>query len=72
MEKYILPAIRLQPARCGDCYERSWRRVSTPLLPRKEPMNFDPEAMAASARAADGGEALKETPIQPPDHRHIA
>jgi len=72
IEKYILPAIGLQPARCGDCYERSWRRASTPLLPRKEPMNFDPEAMVASARAADSGETRKETPIQPQDHQRIA
>ena len=71
-EKFILPFIGLQPARCGDCYKRSWRRDSMPLLPRKEPMKFDPEAMVASARAADAAEALKETPIRREDHRHIA
>ena len=72
MEKYILPVIGLQPARCGDCYERSWRRTSMPLLPRKEPMNFDPEAMVASARAADRGEAGKETRLEPKDRQRIA
>ena len=72
IESFILPAIGLRTARCGDCYERSWRRASMPLLRRKEPMNFDPEAMVASARAADGGEDRKETPIQPEDHQRIA
>jgi len=72
IEKFILPVLGLRPARCGDCYQRAWRRESVPLLPRKEPMKFDPEAMVAPARAADSGEAHKETPIQPEDHRHIA
>ena len=72
IEKFILPFIGLQPARCGDCYQRSWRRASVPLLPRKEPMNFDPEAMVASARAADGGEARKETSIRAKDRQRIA
>ena len=72
VEKFVLPSFGLQPSRCGDCYQRSWRRASVPLLPRKEPMNFDAEAMVAAARAADGGEARKETPIQPGDHQRIA
>jgi hypothetical protein len=72
VEKFVLSSFGLQPARCGDCYERSWRRASVSLLPRKEPMNFDPEAMVASARAADSGEARKETPIQPKDQQRIA
>jgi hypothetical protein len=72
IEKYLLPVFGLQSARCGDCYERSWRRASTRLLPRKESMQFDPEAMVASARAADGGEARKETPVDPGDHQRIA
>jgi hypothetical protein len=42
------------------------------LLPRKEPMNFDAEAMVASARAADSGEAHKEMPVRPEDHQRIA
>jgi hypothetical protein len=72
IEKYLLPVIGLQPARCGDCYERSWRRGSTHLQPRKQPMNFDPQAMVASARAADGGETRKETDSNPEDHQRIA
>jgi hypothetical protein len=72
VEKLILPSIGLQPARCGDCYQRSWRRGSVLLLPRKEPMNFDAEAMVASARAADGGEARKETAAKPENRQRIA
>jgi hypothetical protein len=72
VERLILPALALVPARCGDCYGRSWCRASVPLLPRKEPMRFDPEAMVASARAADAGEAGKETPVPSDDHQHIA
>jgi hypothetical protein len=71
VERLILPAVGLVPARCGDCYGRSWRRASLPLLPRREPMRFDPEAMVASARAADG-EAGKQTSTQPEDHQRIA
>jgi len=72
LEKFVLPSLGLQPARCGDCYQRSWRRASVRLLPRKEPMNFDPEAMVASARAADSGEARKETRLERKDHQRIA
>jgi hypothetical protein len=72
MERFVLPVFSLRPARCGDCYRRSWRRVSVPLHPRKEPMHFDAEAMVASARAADSGEALKETQVDPKDRQRIA
>jgi hypothetical protein len=72
IEKYLLPVIGLQPARCGDCYKRSWRRASARLLSRKESMRFDPEAMEASARAADGGEPRKKTNVNPEDHQRIA
>ena len=34
-------------------------------------MNFDPEAMVASARAADGGEARKETPTKPENRQRL-
>jgi hypothetical protein len=35
-------------------------------------MRFDPEAMVASARAADGGEPRKKTKVNPEDHQRIA
>jgi hypothetical protein len=35
-------------------------------------MHFDPEAMVASARAADSGEVQKETLAQPKERQRIA
>jgi hypothetical protein len=72
VERFFLPIFGLRPARCGDCYRRSWRRASVPLHPRKEPMHFDGEAMVASARAADSGEAQKETSVRSKEQRRIA
>lgn len=72
LEKFLLPVLGLRPARCGDCYRRSWRRMSVQLLPRKGPTHFDAEAMLASARPADSGEAHKETPPHPKDCKRIA
>ena len=42
-EEYALRLIYLRTARCGDCYRRSYRPLSVPLLPRPEPMRFDAE-----------------------------
>jgi len=72
LEKFLLPVIGLRPARCGDCYRRSWRRISVKLLPRKEPMHFDAEAMVALAKAADSGETQKETPSHLKGRKRIA
>lgn len=72
LERDLLPALRMRPARCGDCYRRSWRFVTVALLPRQDPMRFDPEEMVASARAADRKEAGKETPGRSKERQHIA
>jgi hypothetical protein len=72
VERFVLPVFGMCPARCGDCYRRSWRRASVPLHPRKQPMHFEAEAMVASARAADSGEAQKETLVQSKERRRIA
>ena len=72
VESSILPVFRLRPARCGDCYERSWRPVSMVLLPRQEPMRYDPEEMLALARAAEKKETRKETAPPTDDHQRIA
>ena len=60
-ERYLLEPVALRPARCGDCYRRSWRPVRVPLLPRLEAMRFDSEEMLAAAQAADRKETKKET-----------
>jgi len=72
LETYVLSVVALRPARCGECYRRTWRPVRVPLLPRMESMNFDPEQMVASAQAADHKEAQEETRVRPPDRHRIA
>ncbi|HMK31731.1 MAG TPA: hypothetical protein VK473_18755 [Terriglobales bacterium] len=72
IERVCLRPLFLQPVRCGDCYQRSWRPVNVPVLPRKDPMHYDAEAMVASAIAADRKEATKETAAHADDHQHIA
>ena len=71
-ESYVLGAVAFRPARCGDCYRRSWRPARVALLPRMESMKFDPEQMVASAQAADHKEAQKETLKQPEGRQRIA
>jgi len=41
-------------------------------MPRMESMQFDAEAMVASALAAERKETQKQTQDLPPDHRRIA
>ena len=72
IERYVLPALYLRPARCGDCYQRSWHLGTVPLLPRPDPMRFDAQEMVASAQAADRKETGKDTPVQPEDRKRIA
>ena len=72
LETYVLSVVALRPARCGDCYRRSWRPLRVPLLPRLESIHFDPEQMVASAQAADHNEARKETQEKPRDRQRIA
>lgn len=72
IEQFCLKPLFLQPVRCGDCYQRSWRPVNVSVLPRKDPMVFDAEAMVASAQAADRKETKKETTRAREDHQNIA
>lgn len=71
-ERYALRLLFLRPARCGDCYRRTWRPVTVPLHRRQEPMRFDPAARVASARAAGHVETQEETRFPPEDDRRIA
>ena len=71
-ETYILHLVALRPARCGDCYRRSWRPERVPLLPRMESLQFDAEAMVASVRAADRKETQKETQEHTESRQRIA
>jgi hypothetical protein len=71
-ENYALGLIFLRPARCGDCYRRSWRPLRVPLMPRMDAIRFDAEEMVASARAADRKETQKETQERPDKRQRIA
>jgi hypothetical protein len=72
LETYVLPVVALRPARCGDCYRRSWRPVQVALLPRMESMQFDAEAMVASAMAAEQKSTQKKTPDHKENRQRIA
>ena len=72
IERFCLKPFFLQPVRCGDCYQRSWRPRNVLVLPRKNPMVFDAEAMVASAQAADRKETEKETNRTAQDRQNIA
>jgi hypothetical protein len=72
LERYGLRPLFLRPVRCGDCYRRSWRPVTVPLLPRQDAIRFDAEEMVASAQADDRKETQKETRPQPEDRQRIA
>jgi len=60
-EKYALRLMYLRTARCGDCYRRSYRPMSVPLLPRREPLRFDAEEMPASTLSAERKAPREET-----------
>ena len=71
-ETYVLPHLYLRPARCGECYRRSWRPLRVRLLPRMDAMQFDAEAMVASAKAADSSQARRQTRDHREERRRIA
>jgi hypothetical protein len=59
-ERYGLSFLLLRPARCGDCYRRSYFPRRVPLEPRPKAPNFDPRRMPASTLAAQGKGSHKE------------
>jgi hypothetical protein len=36
-ERYLLPLLLLRPARCGDCFKRSYQSAFAKVRPRREP-----------------------------------
>jgi hypothetical protein len=71
-ERYGLRLFFLRPARCGDCYLRSYRPARVPLMPRPEELNFDPEAMLAATLAAERKVSQKETNKETDTQQRIA
>jgi hypothetical protein len=36
-ERFLLPLVLLRPARCGDCFRRSYQSAFASVRPRREP-----------------------------------
>ena len=72
VEIYILGLLSLRPARCADCYRRSWRPTRVGLMSRRASMPFDAEELLSSAPAAEHKEAKKQTQAQADERQHIA
>lgn len=51
VEAYVLDLFSLRPARCGDCYRRSWRPAKVRLLQRMDTEQFDAKMTEVSCPA---------------------
>jgi hypothetical protein len=71
-EKYGLRLFFLRTARCGDCYNRSYRPINVPLLPRPKLMDFDGEKMLAATLAAESRVLHQKTSAEETKSQHIA
>jgi len=71
-EQHGLPVFFLQPARCGDCYRRSYLPSRVQLLPRPQPMRYDSEQALRATLAAEGRAPGKETKADPGSRQNIA
>src|ERR1700740_156982 len=56
VENYILGLLSLRPARCADCYRRSWRPTRVPLMSRQDNLQFDASEMLSPARVRQAKE----------------
>jgi hypothetical protein len=72
VETYILGLFSLRPARCADCYRRSWRPARVPLMSRRDNLQFDVPEMLSSARVSERKETKKETHALPDERQRIA
>ena len=36
-ERLLLPLLLMRPARCGDCFKRSYQSIFVKVRPRREP-----------------------------------
>ena len=44
-EKFLVPLMFLKPARCGDCFKRSYQSAFVRLRPRRESKKEQPAAV---------------------------
>jgi len=61
-ETYLARLVGLRTVRCGDCYRRSLRPTSVPLLERRKAIVVDHELAINSLDATLHKEPSKETP----------
>jgi len=71
-EKYGLSLLYLRTARCGDCYTRSYRPASVPLLPRPKPVHVEAELRPISELNVERKVPQSETLNEQTKHQHIA
>ena len=71
-EKYGLRLVYLRTARCGDCYSRSYRPASVPLMPRPKPLKFNAGTMFTAPSPADRKVPRSETLTEDTKRQHIA
>ena len=71
-EKYGLRVLYMRTARCGDCYERSYRPLRVPLLPRPKSLDFDSPTMLTPAPTIARKVPRSETLSEEPKRQHIA
>jgi len=71
-EKYGLRLVYLRTARCGDCYSRSYRPASVPLLPRPKPLRVGAETRPLSALTVERKVPQSETRKEETNRQHIA
>ena len=72
IEKYLAPVLYLRTVRCGDCYRRSFRPISVPLLHKRKPVVVDHELAINALEAAIRKEPDKETSEPPAKRARIA
>ncbi len=70
VEAYVLGLLSLRPARCADCYRRSWRPVRVRLMSRQNASPFDVQETPSPATVVEG--TKKETRSQPDQRQRIA
>lgn len=71
VEGYLLRVFLLRPARCADCYRRSWRPARVPLMSRRDDIRIH-ASEALGSGVAQCRETNKETQTQPDAPQHIA
>jgi hypothetical protein len=64
LERYLARIVFLRAVRCGDCYRRSLRPISVPLLEKRKAVVVDHELAINSLEATLHKEPPKET-VQP-------